>query len=115
MKKLLEVLQAVSLACYLVLATAVVVQADDPPPTPTLAPVVGSTTSATQTLQLQEFARRSSYLAEYTTVITATTSGAAWVLERRFTYGEASITIVGMALVLIQAFGLMYKVVTGER
>jgi hypothetical protein len=100
----------------LALGTPQVAQAQaPPPPTPTLVPVTGPDTSATQTLQLQEFARDSSYFIAQTTVYTATVGGATWAVERRFSYGEASITLVGMALVLVQVFWLTYQIVTRER
>lgn len=109
---------AVLLILVLLLAvqpSAALAQQPTPPPTPTLAPVVGASTSATQTLQLQDFARRESYLLEASTVYTTTSSGAVWVVERRYTYGEAGITIVVMALALVQAFDLLYRIVTRER
>jgi len=103
------------LLAALLLSIAAPVLADEPPPLPTLVPVIGVTTSATQTLQLQEFARESAYLIGQTTVYTATVNGSVWAVERRFTYGEAGITLVAMALVLVQVVGLTYRVVTRER
>jgi len=103
------------LAAVLLLSIAAPVLADEPPPLPTLVPVVGVTTSATQTLQLQEFARENAYLIRQTTAYTATVNGSVWAVERRFTYGEAGITILLMALVLEMAFLLMYKITVGER
>lgn len=101
------------IAVLLFLSLAAPVLADDPPPQPTLAPVMGATTSATQTLQLQEFARESAYLVGQTTIYTATVNGATWAIERRFTYGEAGITIVLMAIALMLLFNLIYKLAVG--
>jgi hypothetical protein len=112
----LVVYTAVLVLCGVIPALwPVPVSADDPPPTPTLAPVIGSTTSATQTLQLQEFLRPLGYQLGHTVAYTATVGGATWVVERSFSYGEASVTIIGMALVLMQVLSLSYRVVTRER
>jgi hypothetical protein len=47
---------------------------------------------------------------EASSIITRTTfSGAMWVIERRFTYGEASIVIVVMALCLITVFDIILR------
>lgn len=99
----------VSVVCSLVVVGAA--EAQEPPPTPTLAPVISNTTSATQTLQLQEFARSQAYLTQHTTVYTTTVGGSTWAVERRFTYGEAGITVVVMALALVETFRLLYQVI----
>lgn len=112
MKRLLESVTVAVIGLALVLCSVSPVQADDPPPTPTLVPITGATTSATQTMQLQEFAREMAYLVGQTTVYTATINGATWAVERRFSYGEAGITIVLMALVLLKVLDLTYRVVT---
>lgn len=83
-----------------------------PPPTPTLAPVTGSQTSATQTLQLQEFTRDLAYLLQNTTTYTTTTTGAAWALERRVSYGEAAVVIMLMVVALAQIGSLVYTATT---
>lgn len=50
---------------------------------------------------------------EASSIITKTTSsGAMWVIERRFTYGEASIVIVVMALCLITIFDIILRLAT---
>jgi hypothetical protein len=86
------------------------VLADAPPPTPTLAVPVSTTTSATQTLQLQEFSRQAAYGVHPSTVVTKTTSsGSVWVIERRFTYGEAATVILLMAVVLVLAFDVALR------
>lgn len=82
---------------------------EPPPPTPTLAPIVGPDPSATQTLQLQEFARDAAYLVRHTTTYTTTSTGAPWSLERRVTYGEASVVVMLMVVALLQIGGLVYR------
>jgi hypothetical protein len=127
----------ITIALLGLLAT-IAAQAQETTPTPTLAPVISDSTSATQTLQLQELLRELVYqnppttisgtvtttLAADTitmtaqsdatwlsTVITKTTSsGANWTLERRFTWGDAAVVVVAMAVILIQVFGLVIRV-----
>lgn len=87
-----------------------------PPPTPTLAPVVGPDPSATQTLQLQAFTRDLYYYVQHTTSYTTTTSsGAPWALERRVSYGDASVVIVLLVVALLQIGGLVIQFSTRGR
>jgi anti-sigma-K factor RskA len=111
----LRMCYSVVVAVVVVLAGGAAVQAQEPPPTPTLAPVVSTTTSATQTYQLQEFARSEAYLVDHTTVFTTTVGGATWAIERRFSYGEAGITVVMMALALVETLRLIYQAVNDGR
>jgi hypothetical protein len=111
----LRMCYSVVVAVVVVLVGGAAVQAQEPPPTPTLAPVVSETTSATQTYQLQEFARSGAYLTQHTTVYTATVGGATWAVERRFSYGEAGITVVVMALALVETLRLIYQAVNDGR
>jgi hypothetical protein len=104
---------AALLAAFAVAAPPVAAQA--PPPTPTLAPVEGPATSATQTLQLQEFARESAYRISSTTSYTATVLGETWAVDRTFTYGDRIIAIGLGALFLLQAFQVAYTVVITTR
>ncbi len=91
------------------------VYAQEPPPTPTLAPVISKTTSATQTFQLQEFARSEAYMIANTTTYTTTIGGSTWAIERKFSYGEIGVVVVAMALVLVQIFRSIYEIVNGRR
>lgn len=100
------------LAAVLLLSIAAPVLADEPPPLPTLVP---PGVIAEQFYQLQGFEMVQAYDIYHTTSYTATVNGAVWAVERRFTYGEAGITLVAMALVLVQVAGLTYRVVTRER
>jgi hypothetical protein len=82
-----------------------------PQSTPTLVPATGSTTSPSQTLQIQEFTRELLYGVHPSTVITKTTSsGSTWLIERRFTYGEAAVVIVLMALLLVALLDIVIRV-----
>jgi len=90
-------------------------EAQEPPPTPTLAPVISTTTSATQTYQLQEFARSGAYMIANTTTYTTTVGGATWAVERKFSYGEAGITVVVMALALVELLNLLYQIINDGR
>lgn len=102
----------ISLCWFLAFST--IAEAGPPlPPLPTLVPPTDPLDE--QIYQLQKFARLDHYRLRYMTAITTTNSGATWYVERRFTYGEASIVIVVMALVLVQVFSIMYRVVTRER
>ncbi len=107
MKRLVIVAFAIALSCSPVAALA-----DEPPPLPTLVP---SGVITDQVYQLQQFQQVQAYDIQHTVVYTATVGSAVWAVERRFTYGEAGITLVGMALLLVQVLGLMYRVVTRER
>ncbi len=89
-----------------------VVRADDPPPMPTLVP---PGVIAEQFYQLQQFEMVQAYDIYHTTSYTATVNGATWAIDRRFTYGEAGITILLMALVLEVVFLLMYEITLGAR
>jgi len=81
-----------------------------PPPTPTLVPIY-SGGCCTQTHQLQQFARELVYGVHPSSVITKTTSaGSVWLIERRFTYGEAAVVILLMAVVLVMLFDLAIRV-----
>lgn len=84
----------------------------DPPPTPTLAPILGASPSATQTRQLAEFARDTYYQLSNTMAYTTTTSGAVWAVERRISYGEAAVVVVVMLSVLVQIGTLTYQFAT---
>lgn len=100
--------------CVLLLSLAPImpasVLADAPPPTPTLAMPVSTTTSATQTLQLQDFSRQAAYGVHPASVVTKTTSsGAVWLIERRFTYGEAATVILLMAVALVLVFDVVLR------
>jgi hypothetical protein len=110
--------QPVVFVCVLALVAVfgvAAVEAQAPPPTPTLAPVVSDTTSATQTLQLQEFARSEAYMIANTTTYTTTIGGSTWAIERKFSYGEIGVTMVAMALVLVHIFGTIYQIINGRR
>ena len=86
-----------------------------PPPTPTLVQPITDTISGDQALQLQEFARGLLYGVHPSTVITkTTTSGSIWLIERRFTYGEAAVVILLMALVLVLVFDLGVRIGLGR-
>jgi len=50
-----------------------------------------------------------------TTTYTTTVGGATWAVERRFSYGEAGITVVVMALALIETLRLLYQAVNDGR
>jgi hypothetical protein len=103
----------VVLAALLLALPPQVALAEEPPPTPTLAPVTGFTPTATQTHQLQYFARQAAYGVHPSTVITNTTSsGSVWLLERRFTYGEAAIVVLLMAVALLLTLDLMLRLGT---
>lgn len=82
-----------------------------PPPTPTLVQPVTDTISGDQALQIQEFLRDLSYGVHPSTVITKTaSSGSVWLIERRFTYGEAAVVILLMAVVLVLLFDIGIRV-----
>jgi len=75
--------------------------------TPTVAPTPSPTSAITPTATVQ-----SSYASglEASTVITETTSsGAVWVIERRFTYGEAATVIMLMAITLVMVFDIALR------
>ena len=86
--------------------------ADEPPPLPTLVP---SGVITDQVYQLQQFQQVQAYDIQHTTAYTATVNGATWAIERRFTYGEAGITIMLMAVSLLLLFDLLYKLTVGVR
>ncbi|MCP4544633.1 MAG: hypothetical protein GY832_46625 [Chloroflexi bacterium] len=90
----------------------VTVSADEPPPLPTLVP---SGVITDQVYQLQEFHQVQAYHIQHTTAYTATVGGATWAIECRFTYGEAGIIIMLMAVVVVMAFDLVHKIVLGGR
>lgn len=94
------------------LGSPVAVCADEPPPLPTLVPP-GDITD--QVYQLQQFQQVQAYNIQYTTAYTATVGGATWAIERRFSYGEAGITIMLMAVSVLLLFDLLYKVTVGTR
>ena len=96
----------------LLLCSPVAVLADEPPPLPTLVP---SGVITDQLYQMQEFERAQAYDIQETTIYTAAVSGATWAIDRRFTYGEAAIVIMLMAVVLVILFDLMYKIAVGAR
>jgi hypothetical protein len=104
---------AVLLLC--VAAGPPVVLAQDPPPTPTLAPVTGANPSATQTLQLQEFERDQAYRISSTTSYTTTVLGETWAVDRTFTYGDRIIAIALGALFLLQVLQLFHSVIIAGR
>jgi len=84
------------LILVLLLATPAVAFAKNAPPGGSL---LSSSQQITDTAQI-----------EANSIITKTTSsGAMWVIERRFTYGEASIVIVVMALCLITVFDIILR------
>lgn len=127
-------------SAVIALSATAAAQAQEPSPTPTLAPVISDTTSATQTLQVQELLRELVYgekdpttisgtvtttlaadsitmTAEsdatwLSTVITKTTSsGSPWIIERRFTYGEAAVGVILMGLCVLMVVSVLTRVV----
>lgn len=99
-------------ALIILLMGAAPVLADEPPPMPTLVP---SGVITAQVYQLQEFQQVQSYDIQHTVAYTATVGGATWAIERRFTYGEASITILLMAVVLVLVFDQVREITLGGR
>jgi len=101
------------------LATPDVAAAKDAPPTDGLPSISSQTTITCEVMldgdepytvchTIQTFADPLEI--EASTLITnTTTSGAMWVIERRFTYGEASITILLMASCLIRIFDIILR------
>ena len=108
MKRLL----VIAFISTLLLVSPVAVLADEPPPMSTLVP---SGVITAQVYQLQEFQQVQTYDIQYTVAYTATVNGATWAIERRFTYGEAGVIIMLMAVVLLLLFDLTYKVTVGTR
>ena len=96
----MSVVSAFVLVSVLLLATPGVAFAGSAPPGGALLqPLLSSSQQITDTT-----------LIEANSIITNTTSsGAMWVIERRFTYGEASITIVLMALCLLTIFDIILR------
>ena len=87
---------AVCLALLLALS-GVNALASAPPGDQYPAPGISSSKQITDPLEAQ------------TLITNTTTSGALWIIERRFTYGEASIVIVLLALCLLTIFDILLR------
>jgi hypothetical protein len=84
--------------------------ADDPPDLTSQTVITEWVTDADEPYIITRTIWPDPVVVEQRSIITnTTTSGATWVIERRYTYGEISIVVVGMALCLLTAFDIISR------
>lgn len=90
---------ALLVGCLLLAAPAVAFAGSAPPGDLYSHPLVSSHQTITNPLEIEALSL----------ITNTTSSGAIWVIERRFTYGEASIVIVILVLCLITIFDILLR------
>jgi len=63
-------------------------------------------------IRTPHFAQQSAQYYDDITIVNTTSSGAVWILERRFTYGDAAIVTALFAVVLLLVFDIMLRLAT---